>query len=71
MQHKNGMLHIRFRKIAICRVSGIHTMFMLKTQFHDLLNTLKAFRLCQALHAISSKFIHKNMKEETERKSAV
>lgn len=67
------MSQIRFRKIAICRVSAIHTMFMLKTQFHDLLNTLKAFRLCQALHAISSKFIQKkNMKEqETERKSAV
>lgn len=46
-------VQLQFREIVICRVSVMRAMFMLKTQFHDLLNMLNVFRAFHALHAIS------------------
>lgn len=39
--------------IVICRVSAMRAMFMLKTQFHDLLNMLNVFWIFRAMYTIS------------------
>lgn len=51
--HLRWLFKLQFCKTVICRVSAMRAMFMLKTQFHDLLNMLNEyFGHVKPLHAI-------------------